>query len=383
MKILVFGLSAQKGGVESFIINYCVALSHEFNEFEFEFVVFDEVPAYAAPLLEQGWKFHVVPNRIRHPLGNLLTIRELVRDGRYDCIWYHACTLSDVTLLKEAVGRIPLRIVHSHNSVNMGNVLNGVLHERHKKQLPDLATDCFACSEEASGFMFSPVTDSAVVRKVANGIDVERFGYDECARERIRDEHGWKDALLVITVGRMHKQKNPLFLIDAFAALRASAPQAHLVYVGDGPMRDDIVDHVAELGLQDDVTLLGFIDGVGDYLSAADVFLLPSLYEGLPFAVVEAQAAGLPVVMSDTVSQETALSDDAVQLPLGDPTQWAEALSWSVQRGRDRSVGADVVKAAGFDIQENARELGAWLLQRAAKNQGSVVTDRDSATVPK
>lgn len=370
MKVLVFGLSSQRGGVESFIISYCQQMAELFDGLRFECVVFDEIPAYAVGLLPDSAVFHVVPNRIRHPLGNHLALKRLLDEGAFDAIWYHACTLSDVTLLKLARDKVPVRIIHSHNSVNMGNALNGFLHQSHKKLVPILATDLFACSQEAAGFMFpdaSAASESIV--KVSNGVDVDRFRFDPTVRAQTREQRGWEDAFVVTTVGRMHPQKNPLFLIDAFAQLHQVCPDARLLYVGDGLLHNEVTARIAEQGIGDAVCLEGAVPEVQDLLCAADAFVLPSLYEGLPFAAVEAQASGLPVLLSENVSKETLLSEDAIMLPL-DVQAWADALLDVRERTYDRTEAARIVQEAGFDIHENARKLGTWFLERAASISG-------------
>lgn len=365
MRILVFGLSAQMGGVESFIINYCSAIERSFPAIEFEFIVFDAMPVYTESLVECGHSFHVVPSRTRDPFGYIAAIDRILSEGAYDGIWYHACTLSDVTLLKRAKDKVPIRILHSHNSQNMGNLFNGMLHKVHKRRVSDLATDLFACSAEAARFMFPEdglVEDG--VSYVRNGVDVERFAFDRGIRNRVREEHGWDDDFLIATTGRMHKQKNPFFLIDVFECIRRKRPSSRLLYMGDGPLREEVERYIAEKGLEGSVELLGSVENVEDYLSAADIFLLPSLYEGLPFAAVEAQASGLPCILSDGVSDEAVLTSSTLRLPLSaGPEHWATTILQTDTSG-NRESDADEVALKGFSIESNARDLGTWLMGR-------------------
>lgn len=220
---------------------------------------------------------------------------------------------------------------------------------------PPEATDLFACGVEAGRWMFG--TDNFTV--VRNAIDVDAYAFDEARRKRARAGLGIAaPAPVVGHVGRFDPVKNHAFILEAFSELLKLHPDAVLLLAGDGELRPDAERRASELGITDSVRFLGVRSDIPNLMQAMDVFILPSLYEGLPLVLVEAQASGLPCVISDSVPSDCDLKgSDISRVSLSvSPTRWAEALSGAFT-DKDRTGGADAVRTAGFD----ARETAAWL----------------------
>ena len=185
--------------------------------------------------------------------------------------------------------------------------------------------------------------------------------FDPETRRDLRRKLGVEEnQLLLGHVGRFNEQKNHPFLIDLFAAAAKKEPKARLLLVGNGEGRAVIEEKVQALGLADKVLFLGVRSDVHRLLQAMDVFVFPSLYEGLPVSLVEAQAAGLPCVISDRVPVESVLTDGVVQLPLGSAEDWAEQVLCAARRERKDTY--DAICAAGFDIAQNAKWLEEFYL---------------------
>lgn len=364
MKILVYGLSCNLGGVESFLINYCKAIHDYAPIFEFDFLVLDEVPAYVNDLEDVGFGFVVAPNPTRHPLAYRRALKAIIDGGGYDCLWANQCTMTDVSVLRMAVGHIPVRIIHSHNSQNMGGIHNRILHSINRHRIHSLANRFFACSDEAGRFMFGKAClSSEKYAVIKNGIDVERFRFRPEERQRLRRERGWDDDPIIVTVGRMHAQKNPMKVLSVFRAMHSMNPKAKLVYIGEGDMESEIRRYVKESSMEDSVSFVGSVSNPEVYLWAADLFLFPSLFEGFSIALVEAQATGLPCLVSDAIQSESLLVPWTRRMPLGSgDDEWMNAAFALMGESVDRASAARLIRDAGYAIKENAISLAATLV---------------------
>lgn len=218
-------------------------------------------------------------------------------------------------------------------------------------------TDYFACSHLAARWKFPP----SVIREgrytvLKNAVDTRRLRFDAAARRRVREELGLGDCPVVGHVGRFALQKNHRFLIEVFAALVAVEPRAQLVLVGEGELLEDVLDLVDKLELEQRVHYVGVRQDIPALMSAFDVLLLPSFFEGLPVVGVEAQAAGLPVVTSTGVTRELPLEDLATYLPLTHTAaQWAATVRQAMATPR-RDTAAEMT-ACGYDVHTAAQVM--------------------------
>ena len=195
-----------------------------------------------------------------------------------------------------------------------------------------------------------------------NAIDTESYTYDLHKRDVMRSRFGMNDKFVVGHVGRFSYPKNHRFLIDIFAAVHAVDPAARLLLVGTGDLEGQIHQKVSRLGLDEAVQFLGVRSDVDRILQAVDVFLLPSLYEGLGMAAVEAQAAGLPCIVSDEVPRLCDMTGHVFFLPLdARPEQWAEEVLKAVRLPRESQK--EKIAAAGFDIQTTAKWLSDFYFE--------------------
>lgn len=362
MKILIFGLSARLGGVESFLLNYSYELLKIDSSIYLDFIVFDEVPSYCSALEKsERCAFIVVPNRFLHPFRYKRILRHSMLTGHYDALWANLCTLSDISVLKIARPFIPRRIVHSHNSENMGNYINKVLHAVHKLQLEKCATDFFACSEQAAAFMFDGVVSSIKdVVIVPNAIDVDRFTFNEEVRNEKRALLGWQNCFVIGNVGRFHSQKNHHFIIQVFKKVIDREPHARLLLIGEGGLRDSVENEIKSCGIEDVVSILNPVMDVEKMYSAMDVFLFPSLYEGLGLAAIEAQTSGLPCLLSDTIPSVCRISNKTKFMSLKKSAdEWADALIDLYDRyaDSDRSFDCENARKHGYNIRIEVKKM--------------------------
>ena len=249
---------------------------------------------------------------------------------------------------------VPVRIAHSHSS-RQDRDLKYPLKLLFKRSIPGQATQLFACGKEAGKWMFG--TDD--FRVLNNAIDAERYRFDPEVRQEVRRELGIPaDAPVAGHVGRFMAPKNHGFLLRIFAEL---PDHARLLLVGDGELLAENERLAEELGVRDRVIFAGLRSDVDRMLQAMDVFVFPSLYEGLPLSVIEAQAAGLPCLISDKVPIECKKTDLVTQIPLdASPAEWAEAVLSAAEAPRGDTLAQ--IRETGFDIRANAEWLQNYYL---------------------
>ena len=353
--LFVSGGSLDYGGISSWMLSY--AAEFDRNLVAVDFLVHDLVPgAREAEALALGAKVYHVPFRGKQPLANQRGIERAIGAG-YDAVHAHMDGMNAYPLEIAKRCGVPVRISHSHNTDFLTNhPLKRALHEAARKRIPGSATHLFACSEAAGRFLYgNTVYDSGRVLLIRNAISADRFQFDTVAREHLRKEIGVDDRLLIGHIGRFDlRQKNQLFLLEAFASAKQSRPELMLALVGDGMDRAQIELRIRELSLTDDVLLLGYREDVGALYSAFDLFALPSLFEGLGIVLIEAQASGLNCIASDTVPHETQLGN-CIYLPL-EIGAWTDALA-HLEVKNSRACPTEEIAAQGYDIHTAAKSL--------------------------
>lgn len=244
-------------------------------------------------------------------------------------------------------------IIHSH-STSTGGGVKGAVKSVMQLPLRHQADVLMACSLDAGEWLFGKrACQSERFVLLPNGIDVRRFAGNPETRRQYRRELGLEGKYVIGHVGRFYDVKNHSFLLDAFRKAREKDEDAVLLLVGVGPLQQETAQKAVDLGIAEQVIMTGNRDDVPALLGAMDVFAFPSLWEGLGIAVVEAQAAGLPCVISDTITREVGLSPLVRYLPLGDAEAWADAL---LERRARQDVTEAIVRA-GYDIRGTARRL--------------------------
>ena len=247
-------------------------------------------------------------------------------------------------------------IIHSHSTSN-GSGFPSLVKQIMQYPLRYQA-DCYVgCSEHAGKWLFGKkVVEGNKFHVLQNAIDINEYQYNEVARDLIRKELGLNNEILFGHVGRFHESKNPIFLLEIFNQLHCKMPNSKLAMVGDGDLRTKIEEKIRQLNLEEAVYLLGTRSDVKAILQAMDCFLFPSCWEGVPVTVVEAQAAGLPCFVSDTVTKNVGVSKLVHYLPIDQGTEpWIKAIT---DDKLERKSAAEEIKQAGFDITGTSK----WLM---------------------
>lgn len=278
----------------------------------------------------------------------------------YDVVHMHSSSKNYLILKCAQKYGIPIRIAHSHNTgFQTHNAVKIFIGNLMKKQLIQCSTHYLACSEIAGKWLFGEkLVAKGRVMVIKNGIELEKYKYNDLIRKIKRDELGIKNQIVIGNVGRFVPQKNHIFLLEIFAEILRLRPDTLLLLAGVGETMIDMKAKADKLGISDNIKFLGFRMDIYELMQAMDIFLMPSLYEGFPVTAVEAQAAGLPCVLSDTITKEAALLDDTIYIDLNKDAKYWAAQTINLIRNTDRENSYTVLKAKGFDIKDMSESLG-------------------------
>lgn len=339
-----------RGGLETMIMNYYRKIDR--NKVQFDFLVHRDFEAdYDNEIESLGGNIYRVLPLNPFSLQYYRSLHAFFSSHKYDIVHSHLDCLSAYPLSIAKKYGAKIRIAHAHNK-NQDRNFKYLIKMMSKPLMPHYATHLFACSEEAGKWMF-PGHRFTVMK---NAIDAKAFVYSSEKECNIRERLGIGERFVIGHVGRFNPQKNHEFLVAIFKTIVEREPDAMLVLIGAGDGQGEIKKQVQTLGIESNVMFLGSRDDIPDLLQAMDVFVFPSLYEGLGIAAVEAQAAGVPCVLSDQVPKECKLCDNVEFLSLtASKEYWAERVC--KYRGYKKENKMSVICEKGYDIVRNAELL--------------------------
>lgn len=348
------------GGIGSVLLNYSRHVDRTVVRFDF-LLLHEPDPHVREEVEELGSTISLVPPFRRKPWENLRGAMRVIRNSGADIVHVHTASPTSLTyLILAMVAGKRIRIVHSHATglEAKGGSWQYRIHGMLRPALRLLATNWVACSVAAGDWLFGERARGRV-RLVHNAIDVEEFRFDPTLRESVRRELGVEQGLVVGHVGRFVEVKNHTFLAEAFGEVAKSAPDAHLVLAGDGPTLGEVRERCAALGLAEQVLFLGARSDVPALMQGMDVLMLPSISEGLPLVLIEAQTSGMRCIASNGVSKEADLGSVSF-LDLGaGPEPWAETIL-AGPADAERGCGVQRVESAGYSVALEARRLAEY-----------------------
>lgn len=360
MRVLQFVSTLNRNsGVMRVIMNYYKKIDREKIQFDFLYFI-ESDDSYRDDIISLGGTVYLIskPGTSFHSLKELC---HFFQQYGKSYVWLHNHE-SYLTALLYPLAKyygISNIIVHAHLTKYSDKPLSAIRNAVLCLPLKVLPVKKMACSKAAGDFLYGKKAPVYVLR---NLIDYTQYVYDAGQREKIRCELRIQDAFVIGHVGRFQKQKNHRFLIELFAAFYKDYPDSRLLLVGDGPLELEIRNLVQEKHLEDAVIFAGMQKDIMAYLSAMDVFLLPSLFEGLPMVALEAQANGLFCILADTITEETAISDQVQFCSLEDKQAW---LAWlrkeNTHFGYDREL-SEYVKET-MNLFSEARKLEQYYVQ--------------------
>lgn len=339
------------GGIESYAVNYFRNMNMDNIQIDFATHNIDP-PNYQIEIERLGGNIFLFPSlRLKNIPLFVKKLDTFFRENHYDIIHCNMANAAIFYFYYAKKHNVHIRILHSHQSeyadVFSHKVRNMPLVALGKKY----TTDYFACSKIAGDFLCKgkPYT------LINNAIDVDAFVFNEAIRNQIRKQENLNGKWVIGHVGRFTEQKNHLFLIDIFNEIQKVRKDAVLMLIGDGHLLEPIQAKVKKYGIEDKVIFKGIITNVNMYLQAMDILVMPSLYEGLSVALVEAQTAGLYCFTSDTVSPNTKITDHLDFIGLKKSSHfWAEKIvNCKYQRGNDKKR----ITENGYNIVEEAHRV--------------------------
>lgn len=354
IRILNIFMVLDRGGAETFVMN--VYRNIDRSRVQFDFLVHgDEIGAYEEEIKALGGRIYRLPK-----MENFFVYKKAIKDffeehREYQIIHSHASELG-MFVLKEAKRRnIPYRICHAHSAPAGFNYKTPIRNLF--KQFTNIYSNVFfACSQKAGEWQFGKKREFTIVK---NGIDTLSFAFSKEKREEIRNRLDIGNKLVIGHVGRMEKPKNHKFLIEIFDVISKQTDSV-LMLIGDGSLKPEIIDEVKAKRLENKVIFIGTVSNVADYLNAMDVFVFPSLFEGLGIVLIEAQTSGLKCFASDRVPEEAGVTDLMKYISLNDlPEKWAQNIideAYAHERGKY----VQAVQSSGYDITDTANYLQSF-----------------------
>ena len=352
-----------RGGLETMLMNYYRNIDR--TKMQFDFLVHrDFVADYDDEIQSLGGRIYRLPRLNPMSRSYLQQLDNFFATHKeYQIVHSHLDCMAGIPLIYAKQHGIPVRIAHAHSN-SQEKDKKYLLKLLYKSNIARNATDLFACGQEAGAWMFH--TDDFMI--LNNAINSQEYVYDEIKRRDIREElHISKESFVVGHVGRFFPVKNHRFIIEIFAELLKRNNQSMLLLVGDGDLKEQIENQAQQLGIKDHIIFTGIRSDVPALLQGMDCFLFPSLHEGLPVSIIEAQAAGLPCYISDAVPIECKKTHLVEQIPLSfSAKEWADRIFQS--RRLEREHTSDLIIDAGFDIKENAQWLQKYYVNKLEEN---------------
>ena len=358
--LLGFIMDGRSGGVDTYLLHFIDAVWEE--GMKIDLLTNEADPGLKQYLNRYGSRLMEITT-LKHPLKQFLQVKELIRREQYDIVYLNVSTSMDMPAAFAAKAcHVSRRILHSHSGGNdcespLKKMIFDLLQRVCRAVFYRAGNEFCACSVKAGYWMFPRrIVRSEKFQVIYNAVDRERFRFRPEIRSRMREELGIKGRFAVGHVGNFCYQKNHTYLIRIFKALHEKRPDAVLLLVGQGIRFEDVKRQVKEEGLSDAVRFLGRREDVDRVLQAMDVFLLPSHFEGLPTVGIEAQCTGLPCVISDSVTEETRISDRCSFISLKEsPEHWADEVIRMGELDRGNAVFHE--NAVNYDLEEQKKSL--------------------------
>ncbi|WP_424767274.1 glycosyltransferase family 1 protein [Paenibacillus sp. sgz302251] len=366
IRILHAVVNMNRGGAETFLMNLYRHIDRSKVQFDFltcKEGVFDE------EIKGLGGKIHRIPHitAVGHK-GYMQALNQFFQDhASYQVIHSHMDKMSGFVLRAARKASIPIRIAHSHNTRSEGGIAARLYKWYAGTCIHTSATHYVACSNAAARWLFAGREKSALIMQ--NGISCEQFAFSPNIRSKMRTDLGVSEDMLVIGhVGRFAPQKNHTLLIDMFNQLQHRVADSMLLLVGDGPLRPAIEQKVNELQLADKVRFLGIRSDIAQLLQAVDVFVFPSHHEGLPVTLIEAQAAGLPSIISDHITTEVDMGIGLVHFfSLKDQESGVNQIIEGARKP-SRIIPSGALARKGYDIRQTAQLATEFYLSQFEVN---------------
>lgn len=360
VKILQIIDGLNPGGSQAMIMNIYRKINKE--KFHFDFLISRQDEIFFKEEIEKiGGNIYYIPKiSSKNFLSYASYWENFYRKHKYQIVHSHVRSTAsiDLSIAKKYGAKT---IVHSHNTSN-GKGLKSLIKYFLQLPLYRIADFCLGCSLEAGIWLYGKrATQSEKYRIIANGIDCNRYIFNVRAREKVRNQLGLDDNYVIGHVGRLSYQKNHNYLLDIVYELCKTDKNVRLLLVGDGELRQELMEKADRLGLCNNVMFIGNVENVYDYLCAMDLYVFPSHYEGLPVTLVEAQCSGLHCLVSDRITKEVFLTPyiESLSINPDNVDVWVTKIEKLINKPliSNRLSGYEKIKSTCFNINNSVKEL--------------------------
>ena len=264
----------------------------------------------------------------------------------------HAHTMFNIgwVMLAAKQAGVPVRIAHSHSAlINGGGIKKQAYETAMRRLILSCATDLVGCGNAAGERLFGKEAFHQRGKLILNGIDTAAFAFDAYKRSEMREQLGLEDSFVIGHTGHLMEVKNQSYLIRLLPEIKKRKSNTKLLLLGEGPDRPMLEQLIRDMHLDGDVIMTGNVRNVPDYLSAMDVFALPSLFEGMPLSILEVQTNGLPCVLSERVPDDVKQTDLIRTVLLSEPEKWIESICASNRSNSE--AYSSMMERCGFDVK--------------------------------
>lgn len=345
-------------GVCSVVMNYYDNIDH--NKIIFDFLVHEDTPLYFKEKLESnGSRIYQMPElKTKNLLKYVKTLNKFFNNHKeYKIVHGHIANAAIFYLSMAKWNGVPVRIIHSHNSQGADKFYKKLRNYALNLPIKGIANYYFACSDKAAAFLFGENYINYNVKILNNAINVNKYAFNIDTRAKLRNKLNINNKFVIGHVGRFSNQKNHYFLIDIFNEIHKSNQNTILMLIGKGELEQNVKEKVHALDLDNSVLFMGLRNDVDELMQVMDVFVLPSLFEGLPVVGIEAQASGLPCLFSKNITKQADITSSVIYLDINSGVEVWKNEILKLKGKRRLAENADKIKVADFDIMEQCKVL--------------------------
>ena len=367
MKLLVVNTApSRRNGITNVAFNLLKAIDK--NDSLIGYVSVTEIAEeYKCILRDLDVKHFVLKRSIKHPYSYIKKLAIIAKG--YDVIHVHGNSATMVLeMLAAKIAKVPLRIAHSHNTTCRMKVIDKIMRPLFNR----LCNGRLACGADAGQWLHG----NKEFLVVNNGVDTDKFQFNLESREKIREDLGWKYNTILANIANFVEAKNHEFLIEVFSKIYKVQDNTRLLLLGAGPLMDKAKQQAKSLGIYDRILFAGSVPNISQYLSAIDLIVMPSKFEGLPLTLVEEQANGLKAFVSTAVTKDADMTGQLTFLPLDKGADfWTDEILKYLNRCIDRTESysmksIDKIKKSGYDINSSAQKLKLYYTTKLKKING-------------
>lgn len=353
-----------RGGAETMLMNIYRKIDKK--EFKFVFLTYTEnmdVQDYEKEIINNGdtiIKINI--NCVKNPVLFYKKLNEIMIKDKYDCVHSHTLFNSGIVILVAKKNNIPIRLTHSHSSgtMNKSNFVNFIYMYFSRFLINKFSTHLLACNESSGKYLFRNFKNGIIIK---NGIDLDKFNSSCLIDYTIDPCLGNNKILKLAAISSFYKVKNHIFMIEIAKRLKSQGVKFVLYFAGRGPLEAELKNIVEENDLIDVIKFLGVIENVNSFLPALDIILMPSFYEGIPVSLIEAQASGVPCIISNKISHDVDLGLKLVKF-LDIDSNYNEWIDCILNTDKNNVKNEDDViksqlKKGGYSIEENIKIISS------------------------